>query len=205
MTLLKASLERLAAEAGTARQKELQEACNSALARLEKQPIKDGEHDRDAESSRKDTSGVGSADPYWHPFKLALKPSNTSSKVKEVALDSIQKLVAYEYFIGKGPVSVIEGSAPENEKAPTSKPVPRFCALADLLAVERPFDFSQDAGAYRSDDDAKIDLEAAIQAEQQCIEQEKASFKTNPRNCLIDDMVMSICETFMAPQLDEVG
>lgn len=36
---------------------------------------------------------------YWVPFKLAFQP-NTSSKMKEIALDSIQKLVSYHLFTG---------------------------------------------------------------------------------------------------------
>ena len=47
-------------------------------------------------------------DKYWYPFRLALKTQNT--KIVEIALDSVQKMLAFHILTGSTIVTKIEGA-----------------------------------------------------------------------------------------------
>ncbi|KAI8811067.1 hypothetical protein BJ742DRAFT_675206 [Cladochytrium replicatum] len=47
---------------------------------------------------------ISSADPFWYPFKLACQPSQPH-RMREVALDGLQKLIAYKLLRGSTPLT----------------------------------------------------------------------------------------------------
>ncbi|KAJ3033191.1 Brefeldin A-inhibited guanine nucleotide-exchange protein 2 [Rhizophlyctis rosea] len=97
--MLRACLERLQQEAG--RVKDLKEAVAKAI------------EDYDAEKERVVADGADpdliSADNYWAPFRLALQP-HQSLKLREAALDSLQKLIARKLLRGALPLDTVPAS-----------------------------------------------------------------------------------------------
>ncbi|TPX46167.1 hypothetical protein SeMB42_g03807 [Synchytrium endobioticum] len=109
VAMLRISLERLLAESQR-NQKELRESLKTALQQLK------------AEIEDNHAQGVhfapNVADRYWQPFKLGCSLSSPA-KVREIALDGIQKLIAHNLLRGSlaiATVSTSNGSVPKANK-----------------------------------------------------------------------------------------
>ncbi|KAJ3083865.1 Brefeldin A-inhibited guanine nucleotide-exchange protein 1, partial [Quaeritorhiza haematococci] len=117
---LKACLERVFNEAPK-NSKELRETVKKALEELEQ------------EEQLLREEGVQhpkiSADGFWQPFKLACQP-NLPPKVREVALDSLQKLIAHQLLRGAIPLS----DATQNDASTTDQEL----STADAAAPTSP-------------------------------------------------------------------
>ena len=83
--MLKTSLEKLRSEVDVRKQKELHSVCGSFLEKLTAVP------------AAEDEKSIG--DQYWFPFRLACQPA-MPPKLREAALDLLQKLLAHGYLRG---------------------------------------------------------------------------------------------------------
>jgi brefeldin A-inhibited guanine nucleotide-exchange protein len=135
--LLKNALEKLRSEVDTRKQKDLHGVVSSHLERLNQEfttipsgttPVKSPAVIKNAISkslprgSSEESLPEGSTldgDLYWMPFKMACQPTQPP-KLRELALDLIQKLVVHKFFRGVLPIDYAPGDFPASVKE-TSK------------------------------------------------------------------------------------
>ncbi|KAJ3127570.1 Brefeldin A-inhibited guanine nucleotide-exchange protein 2 [Nowakowskiella sp. JEL0407] len=115
--LLKTCLEKLLAEASNSNStnvKELRESCKIALESLATNVMSQSSTTSENQSSSSKTvenDYLGLADQYWTPFKTACS-STLPVKIREIALDSLQKLIAHKLLRGALPTSQVPPSQP---------------------------------------------------------------------------------------------
>ena len=134
--LIKICLEKLLAEAVPAsRHKEIREVITQCLEQVQR------------------NSELASSAFCWVPFKLAFQPQ-TSLKMKEVALDALQKLVSFKLFTGSSngfptfedpliPPTPFEErnvaspgqSAPSSSRTSLVSPYPTFSLIDDIVTT----------------------------------------------------------------------
>ncbi|KAF9366065.1 Brefeldin A-inhibited guanine nucleotide-exchange protein 1 [Mortierella sp. NVP85] len=160
MSSLELALQRLLAEANPRKERDLVEAAQGAMERLQafklatassvpRQSITSASHhqtptslDESRPSSSQDPAIKPSsseldamdAEEYWNVFKLACAPS-VSNKVKVLALDALHKLVAHGKLTGDAPLTL-----PPAARAPGSstagRKMPAFSETNDLTHID---------------------------------------------------------------------
>jgi len=161
MSSLELALQRLLAEANPRKERDLVEAAQGAMERLQafklatassvpRQSITSVSHhqtptslDESRPSSSQDPAIKPSssseldamdAEEYWNVFKLACAPS-VSNKVKVLALDALHKLVAHGKLTGDAPLTL-----PPAARAPGSstagRKMPAFSETNDLTHID---------------------------------------------------------------------
>ena len=97
--LLKLSLEKIIAECGP-KNKDIADICNKRLAEFKEEDAQSKQVSEDAPIRKSDSRQIGMADDFWEPIKLSIEQSQ-SVKLREVALDCLQKLIAHSLFTGR--------------------------------------------------------------------------------------------------------
>ncbi|KAJ3187144.1 Brefeldin A-inhibited guanine nucleotide-exchange protein 1 [Gaertneriomyces sp. JEL0708] len=177
--LLQSSLERLQAECG--RNKELREAVEDALQNLALQ-----------KESGTDGSESLSADRYWTPFKIACQPSQPT-KTREIALDCLQKLIAHNLLRGAVPIIHVKDSGTNAGRSATTPGL----ELTQL-----------DASTPEADGGNGVEAASTLSTPPVFTERSSSLLVPDaphypPKPFLIDEIIHTVCTTFLGGQTDE--
>ncbi|KAJ3299337.1 Brefeldin A-inhibited guanine nucleotide-exchange protein 1 [Borealophlyctis nickersoniae] len=165
--MLKQCLERLAVEGS--RSKDLKDAIAEALTALDAEREEATANGQDPESL--------SADNYWTPFRLACHPSNPV-KLREAALDGLQKLIAHKLLRGAVRLDSIPPPFPSGTTA------------------------SRRGSATGADNDfSNLDTSSPLAPATADSQDGSVQYPSNP--FLIDEIVHTVCTSFSSNASDE--
>ncbi|TPX34634.1 hypothetical protein SmJEL517_g02669 [Synchytrium microbalum] len=187
-SILRLSLERLLAESQR-NQKDLRDSLRAALDQLK--------IETDQNQSKEFSPNI--ADSYWQPFKLGCQPS-CPPKVREIALDGIQKLIAHNLLRGSLPITRISTTA---------------ATLDGGLKSAKLFGTDLDAvvSATTESSSSSVPPSPTVSASSP-MSPKKATLPSSPSGghisssldqplYLIDEIIQSVCASFTGPTTDE--
>ncbi|KAJ3307491.1 Brefeldin A-inhibited guanine nucleotide-exchange protein 2, partial [Blyttiomyces sp. JEL0837] len=162
--IIKSCLDRLLIETSKYPHKELKESITQAMEELA------GEKDSVLNSGGNPQSI--SADKYWNPFKVALQPTQPS-KMRETALDCLQKLIAHNIL--SGAIQLTNKTTPS--PSPSTSTLPTTPSSSAKPSPTHPSPPSSEALS-------------------------PSQSKTQPR-FLIDEIITTVCTTFTGSSTDD--
>ncbi|KAJ3056406.1 Brefeldin A-inhibited guanine nucleotide-exchange protein 2 [Rhizophlyctis rosea] len=194
--MLRSCLERLQQEAG--RVKDVKEAVATAL------------EDWDAEKEKVVAAGGDpetiSADNYWAPFRIALQPTN-HLKLREAALDSLQKLIARKLLRGALPIDTV-GAASQLPRRRSSIALENDLSNLDITSPGLSHNGADGYFTGAGPNGLPQDIPPPVHSPRASTVSGDESISLPPPQYpypafLIDEIVHTVCTSFTSVQSDE--